>query len=471
MNLTIKEISEYTGGKMPFACDKSSEENREEVIIKKCVIDSRKAEPGCLFVALKGENTDGHKYVDKAIENGAAAAIVESGRYSGTAANVIETENSMTAMRDIAAKIIEKRGDSLIRVAVTGSVGKTSTKDMVASVLGSHYVTLKSDANHNNELGLPMTVMQLENEHEVLVTEMGMRGLGQIEYLTRIVKPQIAVITNICVAHLEILGTRENILRAKLEICKGMPRHGKLILNADNDLLSDTALVREILSEYGAEDIEIIYFGTENNAAYRAENIYGSNYTLTTPFGRKFEMKLKVPGVHNVYNSMAAVCAANAVGISAEEAVDVLCSYGDNVSRQKIVNTSWGFVIDDTYNAGPESMTASLSVLKEMNADIKIAAIADMKELGSVEAEAHRKIGRIASETADILLAVGPLAVLYYEVFAGNKKFHAADSLEGADILSEIIKDCILKGLKIGILVKGSNAMKMNIVSERILNI
>lgn len=378
MKLTLEKIAEFTGGVV---------RGDRNLLVRSVSIDSRKIGEDCLFVALKGENTDGHRYIGNAFASGALAALVdqnEASLYRDIPGNYVAVANPQAAMGAVAAGIVRERGNSLIRIAVTGSVGKTSTKDMIASVVGGHFTTLKSELNHNNELGLPMTVMGLSEEHEALVSEMGMRGLGQIAYLTKIVQPNIAVVTNIGISHLETLGTRENILRAKLEICMGMRPDGILILNGDNDMLAQEDRVREILTEYGFPELRIVYFGTEENSDYRAEQIHGSNYTLILPDGKKFAVRLRVPGVHNVYNSMAAVCAANAIGISPEEAVDTLAEFGEEASRQKIVGTPWGFVIDDTYNAGPESMAASLAVLREMDADLKIAALGDMLELGGM---------------------------------------------------------------------------------------
>ena len=458
MYINLGKIAEYTGGKL---------HGDENSVVTNAVIDSRKTQEGSLFAALKGENTDGHRFVETAFNSGATAALVEYGFSAPeNAKNYVEVENTQNAMGDIAAGILKDRGNSVTKVAVTGSVGKTSTKDMIAHVFSTYRNTLKSELNQNNELGLPLTVMKLKDEHEVLICEMGMRGLGQIEYLANIVKPDIAVITNIGVAHLELLKTRENILRAKLEIYKGMGENGVLILNGDNDMLSDKKCVCEILQEYGISCPKIVYFGTESNSDYRAENIHGSNYVLITPDGSKFEIRLKVPGVHNVYNSMAAVCAANAAGISTEKAVEALLNFGDDVSRQKIIEKSWGYIIDDAYNAGPESMEASLGVLKELKADVKVAALGDMLELGDITQEAHRKVGKIASESADVLLAVGCNSVLYYDAFSGKNKFRAENSAQGAEIICEKIKDYIREGKRIAVLAKGSNAMKMNVVSE-----
>ena len=461
MKLTLEKIAEFTGG---------SVRGNKEITVRSASIDSRKLEPDCLFIALKGERTDGHLYIDQAFASGAAAALTIRDLYHGNSGAVVETDDTAVAMGRIAAGILRERGDSLFKIAVTGSVGKTSTKDMVASVIGGHYITLKSELNQNNELGLPLTVMRLDETHEALVTEMGMRGLGQIEYLAKIDRPDVAIITNIGISHLETLGTRENILRAKLEICKGMRPGGKLILNGDNDMLSDEALIQAILEEYGTAAIETVYFGTEENSAYRAESIHGSSYELFTPSGQHFAVRLRVPGVHNVYNSMAAVCAANALGISSEEAVDTLSLFGDEASRQKIIETPWGFVIDDTYNAGPESMAASLGVLRDMDADIKIAALGDMLELGVLSEESHRKVGRLASEAAGVLLAVGPQSVIYYDTFDGLRKMHVSDSSEGARVLLPVIRDYAQRGLKVGVLVKGSHAIRMNLISEALIN-
>lgn len=458
MKLSLNKIAEYTGGKV-YGDGKS--------VVTYAAIDSRKAKENSLFVALKGENTDGHNYVNSAFESGALAAIVKKGCFKILDdKNYIEVDDTATAMGNIAAGIIRDRGNSLIKVAITGSVGKTSTKDMIAFVFSKYFNTLKSELNHNNELGLPLTVMKLEEEHKVVVTEMGMRGLGQIEYLTNIVKPNIAVITNIGIAHMELLGSRDNILKAKLEICKGMNPDATLVLNGDNDMLSDESNVRKIIAEYGVVCPNIVYFGTEGNSDYIAEKIHGSNYSLLTPDGKEYQINLKVPGVHNVYNSMAAICVAKAAGISVEESIAALNDFGDDVSRQKIINTAWGVLIDDTYNAGPESMEASLLVLKDIKADVKIAALGDMLELGQMTEEAHRKVGKIASDCADVLVAVGVSSVLYYDEFSGERKLHVNDSASGAKETLEIIKNYMQCGKSVAVLAKGSNAMKMNVISD-----
>ncbi len=190
---------------------------------------------------------------------------------------------------------------------------------------------------------------------------------------------------------------------------------------------------------------------------------------MVTPSGERFSVNLRVAGVHNVYNSMAAVCAANAAGISTEKAVNTLCEYGAEASRQKIVETSWGFLIDDTYNAGPESMTASLTVLRDLKADLRIAALGDMLELGAMSEEAHGTVGNTAAGIADVLLAVGPLSMQYYDAFAGKRRLHAADSKEGARLLLPVLQEYARQGLRIGVLVKGSHAIEMNVISEALL--
>lgn len=469
MKLTLDKIAEYTHGTI------RGDKNAAEITLCTASIDSRRVGEDCLFIALKGENTDGHLYVDKALEAGAGAALVVKGKYEGNG-NAVETEDTARAMGDIAAGILRDRTKPLFKIAVTGSVGKTTTKDMAAFVIARHMKTLKSEMNFNNEYGLPLTVMRLEEDHEALITEMGMRGIGQIEYLTNIVCPNAAVITNIGVSHLENLGTRENILRAKLEVCKGLSQNMQkgiskrpaLILNGDNDMLSNETLVRSILKEYGADDIDILYFGTEENSSVRAENIHGSSYELITPEGR-FKINLNVPGVHNVYNSMAAVCLAMQAGIAAEDAVKDIELFGDEVSRQKLIPVIWGTVIDDAYNASPDSMNASLSVLQGLDVDIRIAALGDMLELGSMSDASHRKVGALASDIADVLLAVGPLSHLYCEAFKG-RKIQARDSAEGARLLLPIIHEYENKGLRVGVLVKGSNAMRMGAVSDALIS-
>ncbi len=350
--------------------------------------DTRKIVPGSLFVAIKGENFDGHDFALKAIESGARAVLCE--KDCGLGDRQILVESTRLALLDLAGYY-----RSLFKipvVGITGSVGKTTTKEMTHAVMSAKYNTLKNEGNLNNEIGVPLTLFRLDKSHEAAVIEMGMSGFDEISRMTKAVKPDVAIISNIGVSHIEHLGSREGILRAKLEILDGMKENAPIILNADDDML--------VTVRPGTHPV--IYYGIESeNTLFKASDITSKEdeTEMTVGFsGGSGRVSLPFPGRHNVYNALAAAAAGSLFGIEPLEAFEALKSYVPAGMRQRI-NKKFGMTfIEDCYNASPDSQAAALSVLGGMNAGRKIAVIGDMLELGKVSEKAHYEVGLKAAE-------------------------------------------------------------------------
>lgn len=359
--------------------------------------DTRKIEDGCLFIAIKGENFDGHDFAAKAIENGAQAVLCE--KDCGLGERQIVVENTRLALLDLAGYYRSLFNIKVI--GITGSVGKTTTKEMVHAVVSSKYNTLKNEGNLNNEIGVPLTLFRLEKTHEAAVIEMGMSGFGEISRMTRAVKPDIAIITNIGVSHIEMLGSREGILTAKLEILEGMKNDAPVILNGDDDML--------VTVRPGAHSV--IYYGIENgDANVKAYEVAAkeNEISMKVDFGGKSEVTLPFPGRHNVYNALCAVAAGQLLDIEPEAAFEALKGYVPAGMRQRINKKCGITFIEDCYNASPDSQAAAMAVLGGMNAKRRIAVIGDMLELGSVSKEAHYGVGAKAAENGiDVLFTYG----------------------------------------------------------------
>ena len=350
--------------------------------------DTRKITDGCLFIAIKGDNFDGHDFASKAIENGAQAVIVE--KDCGLGDKQILVESTRQALLDLAGYY--RSLFNIPVVGITGSVGKTTTKEMTHAVMSVKYNTLKNEGNLNNEIGVPLTLFRLDKTHEAAVIEMGMSGFGEISRMTKAVKPDVAIISNIGVSHIEHLGSREGILKAKTEILEGLKEDAPVILNADDDML--------ITLRPGAHPV--IYYGIENEKTLlKASDITSKEdeTELTVGFnGGSGRVSLPFPGRHNVYNALAATAAGSVFGIDAKDAFEALKNYVPAGMRQRI-NKKFGMTfIEDCYNASPDSQAAALAVLGEMKGGRRIAVIGDMLELGSVSEKAHYGVGKKAAE-------------------------------------------------------------------------
>ena len=371
--------------------------------------DSRAVTPGCIFVALSGESFDGHDYIGAALEQGAVMAVVMRDNEKWQPEKLFRVKDTRQAMLDIAG--LYRHQMKIPVVAVTGSVGKTTTKEMIACVTSAGFKTLKTEANLNNEIGLSQTIYGITSGHEAAVLEMGMDGPGQIAPLSRAAAPNVGVLTNIGVSHLEALGSRENILREKLDITAGMPDDATLIINADDDLLATVELPR----------LRLMSYGINNPAAMvRAEAL--SCFSTHTAFrirynGMRYDASIPAMGEHNVYNALAAFCVGCALGIEPHRALAALRDYKPTGMRQRVVTHCGYTVVEDCYNASPDSMKAALKTLGSLNAAGKrIAILSDMLELGKLEDEAHREVGRASAECKiDLLYCTGKLSRLICE--------------------------------------------------------
>jgi len=447
--LTIEQIVHATGGILNSG-DASVE-------ISGICTDTRKIEKGCLFVPIAGDNYDGHDFINEAIAGGAIAVLFHKEHFTYDNIVSIKVDNTTVAYGNIA-----KYYRSLFQipvVAITGSVGKTTTKDMTACAFSGSKTFVKTPANHNNEIGLPTTIFEIENQDAAIV-EMGMRGLGQIEYLSKIAAPTIGIITNIGSSHMELLGSKENIFKAKMEICKGMNNHSTLLLNGDDAMLtSDVA--RDM-----TKTIKVLYFGTSDICTFRAVDIIDADlckYKLITPYGEA-TVKLQVAGTHNIINSLAAIGAALCGGVAFLDAVRGIEQYGPESIRQKIIEYNNIKIIDDTYNASPESMKASLNVLMHLVGTRKIAVLGNIFELGNFAEKAHRDVGNFISRLGlDFLVTVGNDASYIADEaitldFNTEKIYKCNNTDEATIILRQIIKSGDV------VLIKGSRAMKMELI-------
>ncbi|MBE6643180.1 MAG: UDP-N-acetylmuramoyl-tripeptide--D-alanyl-D-alanine ligase [Ruminococcaceae bacterium] len=432
------------------------------VDIKSISIDSREVEDCTLFVAVRGENTDGHKYIDSAVKNGAVCVMCEE-LPDGFEGNYILVEDTVKAISDIATSCRERFGP--FTVGVTGSVGKTTTKEFISYVLAEKYPTHKSGGNFNTVYGISLTLAALSSMHKAVVAEMGMSALGEISLLTNIARPDAAVITNIGTAHLEALGSRENIAKAKLEITEGLRENGTLVYNGDEPLLWDR---RETFKNS-------ISFGIKNEDA----DVFGYNVRSDgdkTYFDMRYKdeihknIALPTVGVHNVYNAMAAFSVGRLAGLSPDEIRRGLLNYRPSGMRQKIYDNNGYTIIEDCYNASPESMKASLSVLAELGKERRtVAVLGEMRELGKTSDELHKSVGRYAAELkidrlytygdSALEIAVGALEEgLDEEAIIGYNKILEPEGL------AEILKNDLKKGDIV--LFKASRAVALEKVIE-----
>lgn len=440
--LTVSEIAAAVGGSARFDGE-----------INEVCTDTRALVPGCLFICIEGERFDGHDFAKAALENGAAAVMCS--RDTGSA-NQIMVGDTREALLKLAGYY--RRLFPIPVVGVTGSVGKTTTKDMTHAVLSSKFKTLKNEGNLNNEIGLPKTLLKLDDSYEAAVVEMGMSAAGEISRLSHAAAPTMGIIGNIGVSHLEKLGTRENILRAKLEITDGMDDDAPLILNGDDERLYNAKI----------QGRPVYYYGIDNKfCRFKAYDIVtdgeGSSFTLDFGCGEQ-SVRIPVVGIHNIYNALAAFTAGFLISVEPEAAADALSRYEPSGMRQRIRKTAGITFIEDCYNASPDSVRAALSALAGIKAGRRFAVLGDMLELGSVAKETHRQTGLYAARYGiDAVYTYGELS---------NNTAEAARS--GGIAVVECFKDKkelanrLLETVREGdaVLVKASRAIRL----EDVLN-
>lgn len=403
MRLTLDEVIKATGGKC------LNPDTMGNNVVTSIVIDSRCIVGGSLFVPIKGDNFDGHDFVTKVFDQGAIATLTEHECTEDHNLTTIYVADTRKALLDLAHYYRQRL--ALPVIAITGSVGKTTTKDLIASVLGAKFNVHKTQGNYNNEIGMPLTIFDATEACEMLILEMGMNHFDEIHRLSVSACPNHAVITNIGTSHIENLGSREGILKAKLEITDGLDSEGIVVINGEDDMLGPVAAQSSRFVAYG-KDAAYPYYAVGTTLSDDAVKT-----TLVSPTQR-YDIIIPAPGEHMVYNALAALVLAEAYGLTKEEVIRGFKAYVPTKMRMQIVQATNGMrIIDDTYNASPDSMKAALKVLdgSEVKGK-KIAVLGDMFEMGDHGPALHREVGEyVANTSVDVLCAVGAIAKNIYE--------------------------------------------------------
>lgn len=451
---TVKSAAKAVQGEM-FNCDKCVDS-----VITSVSTDTRTISEGSVFVALKGENSDGHKYIQAAAEAGAICCIAEESASVSKDVPIIKVESTSRALLDLAGAY--RKEMRLPIVAVTGSVGKTSTRGMISVVLAQKYKTLATEGNFNNEIGVPHTIFRLTKAHEAAVIEMGMNHFGELSRITAAVRPDTAVITNVGEAHIENLGSREGILKAKLEVLEGLSSDGTVIICGDNDMLK---------SVEGQLDFETLSYGINNpRCDLNAENVKtysdGSEFTFKYE-GCEYKASISVPGVHHVYNALAAILVGIKYNVPIKSILTGIREFVPDGMRQKTVEIDDYTVIMDCYNANPTSMRSGLEVLSLSKSNgRKVACLGDMLELGTISTEAHRNVGAAVVECrVDCLITVGARAALIAEgAINAGMDTEKVYSFNDIDELCDKLYDILEQGDTM--LLKASRGMRMERIAE-----
>ncbi|XZH19161.1 UDP-N-acetylmuramoyl-tripeptide--D-alanyl-D-alanine ligase [Clostridium perfringens] len=450
LELNLQEIVKATKGALLKEADVKE--------IKAVSTDTRKIEEGTMFIALKGENFNGNNYVLDAFNKGAKIAIVDEVKCDLNELKedvaLIKVQNTGRALMDLAKFYREKLG--LKVVGITGSAGKTSTKDLVAAVLSDKYKVFKTKGNFNNEIGLPLMILELDSTYDVAILEMGMRGLGQIKELAEIASPDLGIITNIGISHIEILKTRENILKAKMEIATFFDKNNTLVVCGNDDFLG--ALPE---AQY-----KIVKTGVGENFEIGAKNIaleeFSSKFTVYDG-EKEEEFSLDMPGEHNISNLMLGIAIAKELGVSFEEMKRGLKNIEATSMRLELIKKDGFSILNDCYNSSPVAVKSAIDVMKNIEGKRRIAVLGTMRELGHKSEEAHMEIGKYAKEN-------GIEKVLCFGDFSENIKDGYGEGCTVYENKEELIKDLlniICKGDII--LVKASRSLKFEEITKALL--
>ena len=465
--ILAKDVVKYCKGKIICGSENETLENFTQ--------DTREVEQGYVYIGFKGEHNDGNIFYENALEKGAKVCILQASSVEGKInveeinkkynnRTIILVENTIKTVQELAA--YKRSLYKIPVVGITGSVGKTSTKDIIASVMSKKYNVLKTLGNYNSQVGLPLTILRLK-EHNAMVVEMGMSQKGEISNLTQIAKPDVAVITNVGTAHIGNLGSRENILKAKLEILEGLNKSGTLVINNDNDLLHKWNLEDK-------KDYKIVTFGIENKSDIMPYDIKlsenGSTYKIDVD-GKTYDVKISVGGNHFVLNSLCAIAIGRIFNIRMEDILDGIANFELTKRRMQVEKSKNEItIINDCYNANYDSMKAAIEYLGKLNSSTKIAVLGDMLELGEFSKELHEKIGEeVVKNKIDILITVGKESENIAKVAElkgmAKEKIHICKNNEEAiQLIKKIAKP------KEAILLKASNGMKFQNIYEQIIN-
>lgn len=448
LDLSLKMVAEAVNGNIiNFTGD--------EIYITGVSTDSRKIKKGDVFIALCGLNMDGHDYAENAIKSGAAIAMV-SREIEGSIPQIVVKDTSI-ALKKLASYY--RNMFDIPIVGVTGSTGKTSTKEMIACVLSQKFNVHKTMKNFNNEIGLPLTIFEIEKNNEISILEMGMNNLGEIKRLAEVARPSIGVITNIGTAHIENLVSRDNIYKAKMEITTYFDDKSILVINSDDDYLSKTVnkkyevkrVSTQGMGDYNAcEIINHGEYGVEFKCIYRDENC---------------KFIINVPGIHNIYNALFAIAIGDIFDMDTKLVQAGIASFKPTSQRMNIINMDNKIkIINDCYNANPDSMKAALDVLKSYGNNRRIAVLGDMLELGSYSEEAHRYIGNYLKDKCDIFIGIGNDAIYMYNEAKLDVDSHYFKCKDEANLyLKSIIAENDV------ILIKASRGMKMEDITNYLL--
>ncbi len=447
-SFTLKQVLDACGGRY------FGDMTLLDTEISSIVTDSRKVKKNSLFAAIVGERVDGHNFIPKCIEVGAMCSICEKTPLDNSPHILVQSTKQ--ALIDIATAY--RLTFDIPFIGISGSVGKTTTKEMIASVLSQKYKVHKTQGNFNNDLGVPLTLFALEEDAEIAVIEMGISDFGEMTVLSRIVKPDVCVLTNIGKCHLECLIDRDGVKKAKTEMFDFMGEDGIAVLCGDDDKLS------EIKTVQGKEPV---FFGLTEGCAYTAHSITSDNETrtdFTVKYGEsEFSATVYALGKHMVANALGATAIGKHFGLSDEEIAQGISEYKPTGSRQNVIKTENLTIIDDCYNANPASMKASIETLAGFEGR-RVAIVGDMKELGQQEAELHSEIGRfLVEKNIDLVVAIGDLSLSIYKETRPHIDCEWFSTIEEAKLE-------LYEMLTIGdtVLVKASHSMKFEEIVEYI---
>lgn len=451
--LTLGQVEKATGGKRIKG-------NNNEKIIGVCA-DSRKGQPGFLFFALPGEHNDGHEFLESAKASGCIGAVICRDIEDFPMDHCIMVEDTLKALQELSLYFLETF--SIKKVAITGSTGKTTTKDMVATICETKFKTAKTQGNYNNDIGLPLTILSMDEGTEVGIFEMGMDQPGEIHFLATLVKPDIGIITNVGHSHLEKLGSRENILKAKLEVVTYFNEANTLIINGDGDILTESA---------AKGNYKTITTGANKNSDYKVSNIKDNEEGISFDLElaeEKHQVILPVHGSHNAFNGALALACGRELGISLEDGLRGLGNLVLTENRLEISQKDNIKVIDDTYNASPDSVRSAIDVLLAQKGQRKIAILGDMFELGEEAEKYHYEIGKYAGEQGvDVVVTVGDLA---YNIALGAREYILEElvlSYANREAFIPEAQSLIRSGDVV--LVKASRGMKLEEIVKEILD-
>ncbi|MDD6195148.1 MAG: UDP-N-acetylmuramoyl-tripeptide--D-alanyl-D-alanine ligase [Lachnospiraceae bacterium] len=448
-HMTLQNIAHAVGGQL-FLPDNYTEEGK---VAQGVVIDNRLVEKDYIFVPIRGAKVDGHTFIPSAFEKGAMAVLADHDLGTVTGPYIL-VKDTQQALKDL-ARFYRQQLDAFV-IGIVGSVGKTSTKEMVASVLSKHFTVWKTQGNLNNEIGLPLTLFGIKEEHQVAVVEMGISDFGEMDRLGAMAQPDMVIMTNIGLCHLENLIDRDGILRAKTEVFRHMPKDGVIILNGDDDKLQMADTLGRDRHFFGCD-------GQEYAATDIVGGLSGVEATLIGPKWQSSVM-IPIPGRHNVYNALAAMAAADYLRMPREEIVAGIEQAATIDGRNNFIRKDGYTVIDDCYNANPVSMKASLEVLSHASGR-KIAVLGDMGELGTDEAKLHFEVGEAVAELGiDMLFTAGELSKEMIRAVEMSKSSTQVFGFDTKEDMISVLKDTVKSGDTI--LVKASHFMEFPKVVE-----